>query len=105
MDKNRQQREQDKFVATGSETAVRTTLVDASGSAVTIGSPNLALQLDEAGDITYVGEATIASTTSSAVWRIKRLDESGNPELIIKWADGDDNFDNVWDDRASLTYS
>ncbi len=70
------------------------------------GTTSLALQLDEAaGSITYVGEASIGSATSAAVWRIKRLDESGDPELIILWADGNSNFDNVWDSRASLSYS
>lgn len=69
-------------------------------------SSSLTLQMDEAGSgITYVGEAAIGSATSAAVWRIKRLDESGSPELIIKWADGDADFDNIWDNRASLTYN
>lgn len=65
------------------------------------------LELDEAaGSITYIGEALPGSATSSPLWRIKRLDESdGTVELIIKWADGNDDFDNVWDDRASLSYS
>lgn len=67
---------------------------------------SLTLQMDEAGlGITYVGDAAIGTITSEALWRIKRLDESGDPELIIKWADGDANFDNIWDNRASLTYS
>ena len=44
-----------------------------------------------------VGHAVIGSATSAASWRIKRLDESGDPELIIKWADGDSSFDNIWD--------
>lgn len=65
-----------------------------------------ALQLDEVGTYTYVGEADPGSATSAAVWRIKRLDESStNPELIIKWASGNDNFDKIWDNRLSLTYS
>ncbi len=73
---------------------------------VTQTSSSLTLQMDEAGSgITYVGDAPIGSATSSAVWRIKRLDESGDPELIIKWADGNADFDNVWNNRASLTYT
>ena len=63
------------------------------------------LRLDSVGGgITYVGEAIPSSVESSAVWRIKRLDETG-PDLDILWADGDASFDNVWDDRASLSYS
>ena len=65
-----------------------------------------ATQLDEAnGSITYIGKAAIGSATSAAAWQIQRFDESGSPELIIEWADGDDSFDNIWDNRASLTYS
>jgi hypothetical protein len=65
----------------------------------------LAVQLDEVGAITYIGEATPGSITSDPVWRVKRMDESGDPELIITYADGDSNFDNVWDNRLTLTYS
>lgn len=65
------------------------------------------LELDEAaGSITYIGEALPGTATSTAAWRIKRLDESDSiVELIITWADGNDNFDNTWNNRASLSYS
>ncbi len=65
-----------------------------------------ALQYDdtEAGGITYVGEALPGAVTSSAVWRIKRLTETG-PDMVVEWADGDSDFNNIWDDRASLSYS
>jgi hypothetical protein len=53
---------------------------------------------------TYVGQAAIGSVVGDSVWRIKRILISGT-ETIIEWADGDSNFDNVWDDRASLSYS
>lgn len=50
----------------------------------------------------YVGEANIASLTSSPVWRIRKIDTSTG--VSIKWADGNSNFDNVWDNHTSLTY-
>lgn len=66
----------------------------------------LALNLDDAGSgITYVGEATPGSVNSAAVWRIKRLDETVADDLTILWADGNASFDNVWNDRAGLSYS
>jgi hypothetical protein len=69
-----------------------------------LGTTNYALQLDEASaTITYVGEAVIGTATSSATWRIKKLNSTSG--LIITWADGNDSFDNVWDNRASLSYS
>jgi len=30
--------------------------------------------------------------------------EKAGDDSYIKWADGNKNFDNIWDDRASLTY-
>lgn len=57
-------------------------------------------------NVTYVGKAPIGSATSSAVWQIKRLDESGTPNtLVIKYADGDALYNNVWDNRSALTYN
>ena len=57
------------------------------------------------GDVEYIGKAEAGSSTSSATWQISRLfyDGSGNFEAKL-WCDGDFNYDNVWDDRASLTY-
>ncbi len=52
---------------------------------------------------TYVGQAAPGSSTSDAVWRIKRILISGT-ETIVEWADGNSDFDNVWNARASLTY-
>lgn len=39
-----------------------------------------------------------------AVWRIYRITFDGN-DSTKQWADGNADFDNVWDDRASLDYS
>ena len=61
--------------------------------------------IDETDSITYVGKAGVASSKSDAVWQIKKIDESGDPEVIINWADGNIDFDNIWDDRTSLDYS
>lgn len=51
----------------------------------------------------YIGEATIAAPTSNPVWRIRKIDASVG--VNITWADGNANYDNVWDNRASLSYS
>jgi len=66
---------------------------------------NYATQLDEDGTTTYVGKAVIGSAVGDAVWQIKKIDESGSPEMIITWCDGNDSFDNVWSNRAALSYS
>lgn len=63
-----------------------------------------ALRLDEASaTITYIGKASTGSDDASAVWSIKRMNTASG--LEITWADGDALFDNVWDDRAILSYS
>lgn len=63
------------------------------------------LRLDEASStVTYVGEAATGVSESAAFWRIKRLTTIGSI-LDIKWADGNELYDNVWTDRASLSYS
>lgn len=65
---------------------------------------NYATILDEASaTITYVGKAAPGTATASALWQIQKIDTSG--DLTIKWADGNADFDNVFDNRASLSYS
>ena len=54
--------------------------------------------------VTYIGKSAPNSSTSSAVWLIKKITESGTVTTIA-YADGDANFNNVWDNRTSLTYS
>jgi len=54
--------------------------------------------------VTYICEAVPSATTSQALWRIKKVDSTTNPTTIL-FADGNDNFDNIADNRASLTYS
>jgi hypothetical protein len=61
-------------------------------------------RIHEVGAITYFGFAGIGALDSHPVWQIKRLTESGGL-LSLQWADGNSEFDNVWDDRASLNYS
>lgn len=64
----------------------------------------LTLRLDAVGTTTYIGDALPSTATDAATWRIKRMVETG-PDLVILWADGDANFDNVWTARAGLSYS
>jgi hypothetical protein len=52
----------------------------------------------------YLGTAAPGAATSDPVWRIQRLSYSGN-DLTVEFAEGNAEYDNVWDDRAGLTYS
>lgn len=53
----------------------------------------------------YLGEAIVGSVTSDAVWRIQKFTKTGGNITSITFADGNAEFDNVWDDRISLDYS
>lgn len=55
--------------------------------------------------VNYIGESSFGTATSTPTWRIFRLSYTGTGSFTLDYADGDDLFDNVWDDRASLTYS
>lgn len=69
-------------------------------------SVGFAIQYDDAGSgITYIGKAKPGSSTSAPVWQIMKLDESSAPDFALTWADGNGLFDNVWANRASLSYS
>jgi hypothetical protein len=71
---------------------------------LTTESVALATRIDDTADpIIYIGKAAIGSSTASAVWQITKLDTSSG--LIKTWADSDSSFNNVWDNRASLSYS
>lgn len=64
------------------------------------------LDQDDSGLIYYRGEAVVGSVTSSPAWRIQRITfTDGSDDIIIQWADGDALFNNIWDNRVSLTYS
>ena len=71
----------------------------------TITPDGYATRIDEASaTITYVGKAVPGTATSAATWQIQRLTDTGSG-LTVEWADGDDAFDNEYDNRASLSYS
>ncbi len=55
----------------------------------------------------YIGEATTGSPTTSAVWRIRLLTEktgTNDGDLNIIFADGDQEFDNIWDNRGTINF-
>lgn len=65
-------------------------------------SAPLAIRLDDGATYLYVGKAAIGTATSAASWQICRITQA---DTTVVWADGDASFNNVWDDRASLSYS
>lgn len=67
-----------------------------------VAEASLTLRYDEGATYTYIGNATPGVLTSAAAWRIKRLTNADN---TILYADGNANFDNIYDNRAALVYS
>lgn len=66
------------------------------------GDGELTTRVDEVTTYTYIGYSNPGASEASAVWRIKRMT---NATGSVVFADGNTRFDNVWADRASLTYS
>lgn len=60
--------------------------------------------IDTEGSFIYVGEADPGTATSESSWRIKRIEEIGDDYNIL-WASGSADFDKIWDDRLTFTYS
>ena len=64
-----------------------------------------AMRVDSSAGVTvYVGTALAGTATSSAAWKISRVTSIG-ATATTEWADGNVLYDNVWDDRAALSYS
>ena len=65
--------------------------------------PNYQLKVTVSGNDTYVAKATVGTAQSSAYWQAKKISDDGTT-LTIKWADGNDRFDNVATNLTTLTY-
>ena len=65
--------------------------------------------VEASGDFTWVAEAVPGTAQASALWRVKRLQDTttgGTQTITTLWADGNGNFDNVATSPLSgLTYS
>ncbi len=70
---------------------------------ISFGGSKFALKMTTVGSVDYVGEAAVGTATSSALWRAKKVDSTTG--ILITWADGNANFDNVATDLTTLTYS
>lgn len=82
-----------------------TQLGDKRGLDVASQSTPQATRIDEASStVTYIGKADTGTLNAAAEWQIQRITVSGSV-TSIEWADGNAAFDNVWNDRASLSYS
>lgn len=68
-------------------------------------SPRRVTLVDEvSGNLTYIGIAKLGTADATPGWQILRIQKTG-ALTSLQYADGNARFDNVWDDRASLTYT
>lgn len=77
--------------------------VDSQGRLLGVDADLTVLVDEVSATLSYIGKAIPGSLTSAPLWQIKRLDETTG--MITTFADGNAEFDNIWDDRASLSYS
>ena len=71
-------------------------------------NPSYSIQMDYdgSGNMIYMGLAEPNTITSDSYWQIKRFTYSGSGNLLsTTWADGNRNFDNIWDNRTDISYS
>lgn len=92
-----------KALPTGAATeAKQNDIIAALGGAV---NEKLIIDDSTTANVTYIGYAAIATPESNASWKIKKLDETTS-NLKILWADGNANYDNIWNNRATtIVYS
>jgi hypothetical protein len=63
-------------------------------------------EYDEVSDVlAYAGKALPGTATSAASWQIKELTFTAGGDISVRLADGNASFDNIWDNRGSLSYS
>ena len=54
----------------------------------------------------YIGRADPGKATSEAAWSIQKLAYDDNDNVLtVKWAGGVNDYNQVWDNRATLDYS
>jgi hypothetical protein len=65
-----------------------------------------AKRIENVGDYIYTGEADAGSSEGSAVWRISRTYiDPDTGDVIVVWADGNTDFDNIWSNYSNLQYT
>jgi ABC-type Zn uptake system ZnuABC Zn-binding protein ZnuA len=54
------------------------------------------------GAVTYSAKAPAGTLQSEAKWQVKKIDETTG--IVITWADGNTNFDNIATNLSALSY-
>lgn len=55
--------------------------------------------------IIYVGIGACGQATSASAWQVQKIDTTGSPtDVVVQYANAG-NFDQIYDNRGSLSYS
>jgi hypothetical protein len=95
-----------KWLATYNFGVLRVLAHNSVGQTISEGQYTTRVVYDANDNPIYVGLTKPGNTTAQASWQIKQItyDANDNP-TDVKWADGDDGFDNIMDNYAVLSYS
>ncbi len=87
--------------------AKRVINVDSAGNVILTPETTFTQALDNNtnGQPDFIGFAAPGSDKSAAAWQIRKITYSGVFPTDIQFADGDALFNNVWNNRAGLSYS
>lgn len=62
-------------------------------------------EVDGSNNVVYVGRAFPGAADSEAKWQIYKMAyDTSNNLTKLRWANGDDKMDKVWDSRSTYTY-
>jgi|SRR3990172_2730626 len=64
---------------------------------------SMAIKITEVGDVTYIALAAPGTAQATAKWQVRKLDQTTG--IIITFAGGTANFDQVATDLTTLSYS
>lgn len=105
--------------------AAPTTITQAAGTGITsigiqgptgpqgpIGPPSVEEEVPFAKQINFIsdnllyrGEADPGTLTSASLWRVRKITiDAGDSDITETWANGDSNFDKIWDNHLGFTY-
>lgn len=80
-----------------------TMVVNPNGS-INAAPTDEALRVDTvSAALSYFGYAAPGTLNAASTWKIKRVSTAG-AIVTTEWADGNNAYDNIWDNRAGLTY-
>ena len=66
-------------------------------------SESMAMKVTTDGNVKYIAIASPGTSQATEKWQVQKVDTTNG--VVITWADGDSNFDNVASDLTALSYS